>query len=140
MSKYHDIEKDGTPKIDGRYLIKTIISGLPEGENESIQFDQCRNGEFSTFWHFAGKVKVVGWWENADVNKFELDKNLLKQTLIKVGIIMKDDIVIDEKKITVDKETWIRTEIENETPIGIHLMKRIFEYGIIENLFGKKED
>lgn len=78
MSKYHDIEKDGTPKVDGRYLIKSVIPGLPKGENESIQFDQCKNGKFSTFWHPLGEPKTVGWWENDDIHaKTDIDKNNL---------------------------------------------------------------
>lgn len=73
MSKYHDIEKDGMPKIDGRYLIKSMIPG--QKESESIHFDECINGKFSTFWHLEGEAKVVGWWENDD-KKFEIEKSI----------------------------------------------------------------
>ena len=73
MSKYHDVEKDGMPKNDGRYLIKSMVPGQ-EG-SESIHFDECKNGKFSTFWCLEGEAKVVGWWEDDD-KKFEIEKSI----------------------------------------------------------------
>ena len=62
--KYHEIETDGLPTKNGRYMVKILLTDEPIYDNTELCFREFVNGEFINPYYNNPKTNVlVGWYE-----------------------------------------------------------------------------